>query len=211
MDSDFFESRAFHVAVCAGSERCDSGVILHGNQLHIANRNLRFFRPMERWRSIRFPFLVMRKAQLARERFRHTVLGSLQFAFDVGRLLHVARPGCFGVGREFRRPDAPKILRCQRGEDFTGNAGVFAALAIDGRCIGLLVIAARDVMAHHHLVHPFFGHVAHLAFAREERIGGFAALLLVLRPPVVPALFILCAVCPMREPRERAGNDHRIE
>jgi hypothetical protein len=51
----------------------------------------------------------------------------------------------------------------------------------------------------------------HLVLAREKGIGSFAALFFILCPPTVIAEFICCAVRAVCEPRQRAGNHHRVE
>src|ERR1043165_5438927 len=53
--------------------------------------------------------------------------------------------------------------------------------------------------------------IVHLAFAWKKRVGRLTTLLFVLRPPAVAPLLIRCPVRAMSQPREGAGNHHRID
>ena len=106
----------------------------------------------------------------------------------------------------------PRFFGCERCEILRGqHRCLWPFLRIKRRGICLLMIAPRDMMPHDYLFNFLFYHVVHLAFIWENGIGRFAALLFILRPPAMTAQFIRCAICAVRQPRQRAGNYHRIQ
>ena len=112
----------------------------------------------------------------------------------------------------------PRFFGVSDGEYFSRNIGVFGFLGVKCRGVSLLVIAPRDVMPHDDFFNFLFHHVVHLAFVREKRIGGFAALLLVLCPPAMPARIhplrrvcdaparATCRQSPLRRARDAANR-----
>lgn len=94
VDTNLFEAGAFYKAVCACASWSDGGVILHRNQLNIANGDANRLGPIERGITALFcplsPLLEVGEAKAGREPHWQAAFALFQFSGKVGGFTFVS-------------------------------------------------------------------------------------------------------------------------